>query len=170
MQLQLPDLFRPEKSESSENNVDALEAVLRATNSLFPGEVKVELSVDPEYPERPSIVFRVANSERLSTVNRRGYPPVANENGHQHAQRAFLDSGEPNAVELGDLLVQLHERRKQADYKLEDERFESLRFVEEAVVRLDRALRALQRCCDEPARTNIRTGIADYRMKINALH
>lgn len=97
-----------------------------------------------------------------------GWPPVANENSHQHAQRAFQNSGEQNGIALGDLLVQLHERRKQADYKLEDDRFESLRFGEEAVQRLDRALQMFQKCCEEPARTNIRDGISNYRKKISA--
>ncbi|HVX09697.1 MAG TPA: hypothetical protein VHC22_00710 [Pirellulales bacterium] len=104
----------------------------------------------------------------ISLLTELGWPPVANENGHQHAQRAFQNSGEQNAIEFGDLLVQLHERRKQADYKLHDERYESSRFGEEAVVRLDQALRAFQKCCNEPARTNIKAGISSYREKINS--
>ncbi|HVX09698.1 MAG TPA: hypothetical protein VHC22_00715 [Pirellulales bacterium] len=54
------------KSESSESTLDDIEAILRLTQSLFPGEVKIETSVDPEYPDSPSIVFHVVNTADLS--------------------------------------------------------------------------------------------------------
>jgi hypothetical protein len=57
---------RLEKSESSDNTVDHIEAILRVTESLVPGEVRVEISIDPECPERASIVFHVVSSCKLS--------------------------------------------------------------------------------------------------------
>lgn len=106
----------------------------------------------------------------LNYLREMGYHPGGNENAHQYIQRRFQNADEQNALLLGDLLVQLHERRTQADYKLDIARYESSLFGEEAVVRIDRALRAFEKCCDEPARSNIKAGISSYHRKINAPH
>ncbi|HET6880614.1 MAG TPA: hypothetical protein VFI31_10690 [Pirellulales bacterium] len=97
-----------------------------------------------------------------------GYPVPRTENGHRFVQVRLLNAGNDHARTLGSLLCHLHERRKKADYDLEEAAYESENFMVEAIARTDRAARILDECCAEPARTEIQTGIAQYHARINS--
>lgn len=45
-----------------------IDAIVRMTNELVPGELRIEVSVDPEFPERPSLVFHVRQQSRSLSV------------------------------------------------------------------------------------------------------
>ena len=46
-----------------------LRQLVQVTNEILPGDIRVEDGTDPEYPNTPSIVFRVAPTMRPSDVN-----------------------------------------------------------------------------------------------------
>lgn len=41
-----------------------IDAIIRMTGDRFPGDVRLEVSTDPEYPERPNFVFHVRQQPR----------------------------------------------------------------------------------------------------------
>lgn len=118
-----------------------------------------------------SVVSRVYYGtfhEARLVIEELGYPVPRTENGHKFVQVRLLNAGNDHARRLGSLLCHLHERRKKADYDLEEAAYESENFMVEAIARTDRAARTLDECRAEPARTEIQTGIARYHARINA--
>lgn len=96
-----------------------------------------------------------------------GFHATKTERSHIFVQTRFQNANEEHPSEFGDLLVQLHERRKLADYRLDVQRYETTIFREEAVIRVEKAMAALGKCAHEPTRTKIKEGIVSYHRKIN---
>lgn len=48
--------------------ISVLDEIARMTSELFAGDVRIETSVDPEYPQRPNFVFHVSQKSRSPDV------------------------------------------------------------------------------------------------------
>lgn len=95
-----------------------------------------------------------------------GFSIVANENAHGFLRKHLLNCGHPIALGAGRILVDLHKNRIRADYDLEDQRLESADFARRNVENAHDFERMLTTCREEPARSEIQTGIADYQSKL----
>jgi hypothetical protein len=66
-------ILRPAKQGFNGDDADALprglKQLIEMTNELVPGELRIENSVDPDYPETVCVVFRVIANEKLNDVN-----------------------------------------------------------------------------------------------------
>lgn len=101
-------------------------------------------------------------------INDLGFSAPRDENTHRFVLIHLGNAGEIVAIEAATLMADLHERRKRADYDLSDARYENEAFAADTIARADRAVRLLEACRREPARTSIQGGIAAYRSKIGA--
>lgn len=97
-----------------------------------------------------------------------GFHSPRDENSHRFVLIHLANAGHETATDAATLLGDLHERRKRADYDLDDARYEAEAFAADAIARADRALRILETCGAEPARRRIRDGIVGYRAKISS--
>ena len=88
-----------------------------------------------------------------------------NSNKHQFILEYLVGSNEPHAQDLASQLSSLHYRRKNADYDLQDARYENEKFAADSVVRLDRIITALELCRDDHVRPTIQNGMATYRQR-----
>ena len=78
----------------------------------------------------------------------------------------FLESGQPEAFQVGELLSELQSRRVQADYEMGNTRIETVvqaRLNAERAFKLLSLLRGLEQ---EPARSKVKAGIEAYRQRI----
>lgn len=86
---------------------------------------------------------------------------------HEVVQRKLMNCQVQEAVEAGQLLSNLHNSRKQADYEMDDLAFEE---QEEAQLCVDRAaeiIRRLQQCSAAPLRQRIVAGMLQFRRTAN---
>lgn len=88
-----------------------------------------------------------------------------NENKHQFVIEYLVGSNEEHAQDLAALLSQLHERRKSADYKISNERFDGEAFAIESVAGADRILNLLDACREESTRNRIQAGMTAFRQR-----
>lgn len=94
-----------------------------------------------------------------------GFPLPANANAHVFAQRTLVGSGHQAARQAGYLLGDLHADRIRADYKPENRGVGAQRFAKlrvETAVAIQVALSAYR---SEPARDELKAGIAAYLQK-----
>lgn len=96
-----------------------------------------------------------------------GYFVPKNENGHRFVQVRLLNADNEHAKRLGSLLCHLHDRRKKADYDIDEAAYEAESFLVGAIARIDRAANILDQCRAEPARSEIQQGIGRYHARIN---
>lgn len=89
-----------------------------------------------------------------------------NLNSHNFAQRVLIQSGNSAAFSGGNTLRDLHSYRIAADYERHDVRFESPDFARRTIELAHRLKSILDACRNEPARTEIQTGIADYQSRL----
>ncbi len=95
-----------------------------------------------------------------------GIHPRKGDNEHAMIQRYFLNCTQTEAVEVGGLLGNLHEARKEADYHLSRARSETTQFAQDSVARAKLILEKLAACSNAGAA--VKQQIEDYRKKINA--
>ena len=57
-----------ELTPSGDIPANVVEQIVRVTSELFPGNVRIEVSVDPEYPAHPSLVFHVRQASKSSGI------------------------------------------------------------------------------------------------------
>lgn len=88
-----------------------------------------------------------------------------NENKHQFILEYLIGSNEEQAQDLASQLRQLHQRRKDADYELSNQRADDESHAIESVVRADRIMNALSACAVDPVRNRIHSGMSSYREK-----
>jgi uncharacterized protein (UPF0332 family) len=96
-----------------------------------------------------------------------GFHSIQDENSHRFVLIQFANAGEDLATDIAALLGELHERRKRADYDLDNPRYETELFAADSIARADRANRLLDVSRSEPAHTRIRDGIISYRAKVS---
>jgi uncharacterized protein (UPF0332 family) len=89
---------------------------------------------------------------------------------HLYLQRLFKESQVEEAIELGQLLDNLHQSRKDADYDLGSDQPEKRGQVQAC---LERAVEAISRVTalssDEALRRSVRDGITEYKNKVGDL-
>lgn len=87
---------------------------------------------------------------------------------HLYLQRLLKESQVDQAIELGQLLDNLHQSRKEADYDLANDRPERRGQVQACVVRAMDILSRIESIAANPDLTGrIQNGIAAYKKKIN---
>lgn len=96
-----------------------------------------------------------------------GFPVPKNLNAHGYLQQQFLNSGHSEAKTAGQVLRTLHRNRIVADYRAEDERLTTPDFARRNVELAHEFQSLLNACDEETQRTEIRTGIANYRAKFS---
>lgn len=96
-----------------------------------------------------------------------GFHSPKDENSHRFLLIQLANADDETATDTAALLGDLHERRKRADYHLDDGRYETETFAADALARADRAVRLLETVGTEPLRTKVRKGILSYRAKIS---
>lgn len=62
------ELVRQERHQS-EAVPRVLQQLMNMTHEILPGEVRIEDSTDPEYPDTPSIVFRVSPNAKPGNID-----------------------------------------------------------------------------------------------------
>lgn len=97
-----------------------------------------------------------------------GFPTPKDESAHRFALVHLANAENEAATDLAALLGEIHERRKRADYDVDDARYETEAFAADTIARADRAARVLECCAAEPVQTTIREGILRYRAKLSA--
>lgn len=90
----------------------------------------------------------------------------ANAYAHAVAQRYLIGSGHEDAQQVGMTLASLHSDRIRADYRLDDPRFEDVRFARLKVALAHELRSTLERCRRDENRALITAGIAAYRQRI----
>ncbi len=86
---------------------------------------------------------------------------------HAYLQRLLIHCGVPEAVEIGKLLQNLQESRKEADYDLKCPNQDSPAAARNGVERAQEILSRLGACQRSPLRDQIQAGMLDYKRKIN---
>jgi len=86
---------------------------------------------------------------------------------HAVVQRFLLNCQVPEAAELGRLLGNLHEFRKDADYQMADTTYEDRGESRLCVDRADEIMVRLHQCSTMVMRQKIKAGIIQYRRAVN---
>ena len=84
-------------------------------------------------------------------------------NEHRLLQQCLLNSNVPEAYTVGKLLENLHERRKSADYDLDDADMETFANAELSIDRANDIIGRLNQCSAGFLSAQIRAGITQYR-------
>lgn len=79
-------------------SIAAINEIVTLTNDFFPGKVRVEISVDPEFPEWPCVVFHVREEHKVANIDE-----VIDRELQWHAQVAKLA---PESVDRLRLLIE----------------------------------------------------------------
>ena len=90
-------------------------------------------------------------------------PEFIGGNEHRLLQQCFLNSNVPEAFAIGKLLENLHERRKSADYDLEDADMDTVENAEFSIDRAHDIIDRLNQCSAGVLSAQIRAGITQYR-------
>ena len=85
---------------------------------------------------------------------------------HQALQRLLMNCQEPQAMELGQMLSNLHEQRKGADYDMDDPEYEDQAAAQLGVARAQQIINQLQRCTPLAVRPKIYAGMVQYRGRV----
>jgi uncharacterized protein (UPF0332 family) len=85
------------------------------------------------------------------------------ENQHQWAQKLFLNSGVQIGREIGQLLSNLHESRKLADYRLDKTVAETQANAQLCALRADEIRTRISQCNDVKVLPQLLVGISAYR-------
>jgi hypothetical protein len=91
-----------------------------------------------------------------------------NANKHQFVLEYLTGSQEDLAQKLAAQIGQLHERRKNADYDLDQAHFGEESFAVGSVTRADRIMRTIEACREDAVRHKIQTGMSTYRQRRSA--
>ena len=85
---------------------------------------------------------------------------------HQALQRLLMNCHVPEAMELGQMLSNLHEQRKGADYDMDDPDYEDQAAAQLGVARAERIMNQLQLCAPIALRQRIYAGMVQYRSRV----
>lgn len=96
-----------------------------------------------------------------------GFHAPKDESCHRFVLIHLANADNQIATDVAALLGEIHERRKKADYELDQNQYGTEAFAADAIARADRAVRLLDACVVESTRANIRDGILSYRAKIS---
>jgi uncharacterized protein (UPF0332 family) len=90
--------------------------------------------------------------------------------GSEHAglQRYFLNCEVEEGVELGQMLQNLHQSRREADYELNNLKCETQVQAKFCLERANAIMSRVEECKEPPLLAKIRAGIERYKTKINA--
>lgn len=87
--------------------------------------------------------------------------------GHGEVQNRLSNSGDSEAIRVGSQLADLHNRRIQADYRLDRTDVENVRTARALVEQARRMIQTLDECRSEPRRAQIVAAIEDWERKIS---
>lgn len=90
----------------------------------------------------------------------------ANAYAHAAVQRYLIASGQSDVQQAGMSLASLHSDRIRADYRLDDPRFEDVRFAKLKVALAHEVRSALEKCLRDENKPLIKAGIVAYRQRI----
>jgi uncharacterized protein (UPF0332 family) len=85
---------------------------------------------------------------------------------HQALQRLLMNCQVAEAAELGQMLSNLHEQRKGADYDMDDPEYEDAGAAQLGVARAEQIMNQLQRCTPMAVRQKIYAGMVQYRGRV----
>lgn len=96
-----------------------------------------------------------------------GFVIPRNANAHAYLRLHLENCGHPDVGPAGTLLGSLLKNRLQADYDLEEQRFEAADFARLNVEMAHDITNKLNEAGQEPARSEVQAGIAEYQSKLS---
>ena len=85
---------------------------------------------------------------------------------HQALQRLLMNCQVAEAAELGQMLSNLHEQRKGADYDMDDPEYEDAGAAQLGVARAEQIMNQLKLCTPIATRQKIQAGMLQYRSRV----
>ncbi|MCG3112569.1 MAG: hypothetical protein MCM46_12210 [Candidatus Manganitrophus sp. SB1] len=86
--------------------------------------------------------------------------------GHGEVQHRLHNCGDLEVMRVGSQLDELRVKRNKADYNMADKSVENQATAKACVEQSERMLTILDRCRQEPKRSQIVSGIKEYEQKI----
>jgi hypothetical protein len=99
----------------------------------------------------------------LEIIERFDRPLTKATGHHQFVQKVLMNCGHPEFKLAGSMMKDMHNKRCDADYHLENATYENINFAESVFLIADDICEILDRCLASAEAGEIKIGIANYR-------
>ena len=103
----------------------------------------------------------------VETLTEMGFRVSRGPAGHGEVQNRLLSSGDTEVMRVGSQLADLHRRRIQADYRLDNVDVERLKTVRALIEQAGKMINILDACRTDPRRNHIIVSIQDWERKVS---
>lgn len=128
----------------------------------------VNTSSAPEIRTAISRAYYATYNVGVEILEELGFPIPRGPGGHGEVQNRLGNSGDGEIEKVASMLSDLHSRRIQADYRLQNRQIENQKTAEGIVRQAGGMIQVLDSCRNEPRRTTVFRAIREWERKISA--
>jgi uncharacterized protein (UPF0332 family) len=99
----------------------------------------------------------------LDIIERLDKPVIRGTGHHQFVQKVLMNCGHSELKLAGSMMKDMHNKRCDADYKIENATYENINFAESVFLIAEDICEILDRCLASEDVAEIKVGIANYR-------